>query len=49
MRFITVIDDREDKWKTVWKDEEAQRTLSSYSTEVIRWEAEKSKFVNLIS
>jgi len=49
LKFITVIDDREKRWENVWSDEEAWRTISTHSSEVIRWEAEQEKLIQMLT
>jgi hypothetical protein len=48
LRFVTVIDDRDKKWETVWSDDEAQRTIFTHSNEVIRWTTEQQKLVGML-
>lgn len=47
-QFITVIDDRDKKWEEIWIDEEARKTVYTYSSKVFRWIEEQSKFLELI-
>lgn len=49
LKFVTVIDDRDKKWETVWNDDEARSTVLTYSTEVIRWTAEQDKLIHLVA
>ncbi len=48
MRFISVIDDREDKWNTLWSDDEAKNSIFTYSDEVIKWTSEQDKLVKIL-
>lgn len=48
-RFVTILDDREERWDNVWSDEEAQRTIFTHSDEVIRWTIEQQKLLNLVA
>lgn len=49
LRFVTVIDDRENKWQDVWSDEEARNTIFTHSDEVIRWTIEQPKLIELVT
>jgi len=49
LRFVAVLDDRDDKWDNVWSDDEARRTIFTHSDEVIRWNNEQQKFINLVT
>ncbi len=49
LKFITVIDDREQKWENVWGDDEARNTIFTHSDEVIRWVAEKPKLLDFLT
>ena len=48
IRCITVVDDRDQKWETVWNDDEARNAIVTYSDVVIRWEVEQPKLINLL-
>jgi hypothetical protein len=49
LRFVSVIDDREQKWENLWSDEEAKNAIYTHSDEVIRWTIEQPKFIELFA
>lgn len=49
LRFISIVDDRDEKWDSLWSDDEAKNTITTYSDEVIRWTIEQDKLVDLLT
>ncbi len=47
-QFITVVDDRKEKWEKFWSDEEAKTPIFTYSDVVIKWEEDQEKFIELV-
>lgn len=48
-RGVVVIDDKEDRWDSVWSDAEAFRPLQLYSDLVLRWTIEQGKLLGLVT
>ncbi len=48
LKYITVVDDRDDKWETIWLDDEARNAIEQHSDEVIRWEQQKDEFLEIL-
>lgn len=48
LKFVSIIDDREQKWDTLWTDNEARSAIYTHSDEVIRWTIEQPKLIDLL-
>lgn len=49
LRFISIVDDRNEKWSTLWSDDEARNAIYTHSDEVIRWTEEQDKLVDILT
>ncbi len=48
IRFVSVVDDRDEKWDSLWNDNEAKSAITTYSDEVIRWTTEQPKLIDMV-